>query len=123
MRLERILDGVEKLGLIVILVATVVAAGQEVWTMVQELEVRLADLLLMFIYLEVIAMIGVYFEAHELPVRFPLYIAMIALARHIILASKGMSAWDMVGLACAILVLALAILLLRWRAPDAGGGP
>ncbi len=122
MRVQRILDGVEKVGLALILVATVVAVGQEIWNMVRAEEVRLADLLLMFIYLEVVAMIGVYFEAHELPVRFPLYIAMIALARHIILASKGMGAWDLVGLACAILVLALAILLLRWRAPE-GAGP
>lgn len=105
---------VEKLGLGLILVATIIAVGQEVWVMVERLHVNLADLLLLFIYLEVIAMVAIYYESHELPVRFPLYIAMVALARYIILDSKTMQGWDMLVVGTTILLLAVAVLVVRY---------
>jgi hypothetical protein len=61
--------------------------------------VALADLLLMFLYLEVLAMIGQYFKSGQLPVRFPLYIGMVALARYLILDLKEMSEWRMLAVA------------------------
>ena len=79
------LDIVELAGLLIIAFATTVAIWQEAATMIEARKVTLADLLLMFLYLEVLAMIGQYFRSGHIPVRYPLYIAMVALARYLIL--------------------------------------
>ena len=111
---KKVLEVVEQAGLALILVATVIAIGQEVWVIVEKLRVDLADLLLLFIYLEVVAMVGIYFESHSLPVRFPMYIAIVALARYLILDAKEMQ-WDrLLGIGAVILILALAILVIRF---------
>ena len=108
------LDFVEYVGLLIIAVATTVAIYQEVMVMVVAGEVRLADLLLMFLYLEVLAMIGQYFKSGQLPVRFPLYIAMVALARYLILDIKDMTEWRMLSVAAAIFLLTLGVLAIRY---------
>jgi len=108
------LTAVEHVGLICIAIATVIAGGTEIWTMVENAKVTLADLLLLFLYLEVLAMVTVYFESGQLPVRFPLYIGMIALARYLILDMKEMEDWRIVAVAAAILVLAFAVLIVRY---------
>jgi protein PsiE len=108
------LDLVEYIGLLVIAVATTVAMFHEVMTMVAAHKVQLADLLLMFLYLEVLAMIGQYFKSGQLPVRFPLYIAMVALARYLIIDIKDMSEWRMLGVAAAIFLLTLGVLAIRY---------
>ncbi len=111
---KKVLEFVEQAGLALILVATVIAIGQELWVIVEKQRVDLADLLLLFIYLEVVAMVGIYFESHSLPVRFPMYIAMVALARYLILDAKEMQ-WDrLLGVGAVILILALAILVIRF---------
>lgn len=101
-------------GLFVIAIATVIAAGQEIMHMVTMGRVTLADLLLLFLYLEVIAMVGVYLESGKLPVRMPIYIGMIALARYLILDAKGMDAWKILAVSSAIVLLALAVLAIRY---------
>lgn len=108
------LDFVEYLGLLIIAVATTVAIYQEVMVMVRAGTVRLADLLLMFLYLEVLAMIGHYFKSGQLPVRFPLYIAMVALARYLILDIKDMTELRMLSVAAAIFLLTLGVLAIRY---------
>jgi protein PsiE len=117
-RVRRFLNGgldiVEYLGLIVIGIATTVAMYHEVLTMIAAQKVQLADLLLMFLYLEVLAMIGQYFKSGQLPVRFPMYIAMVALARYLILDIKDMSEWRMLAVAAAIFLLTLAVLAIRY---------
>lgn len=105
---------VEYIGLLIIAVATVIAIGQEIMTMVQQGEVRLADLLLLFIYLEVLAMVGSYLESGKLPVRMPIYIGIVALARYLILDMKEMDTWRIVAVAVAALVLAVAVLVIRY---------
>lgn len=105
---------VEYLGLLVIAIATVIAGIQEVMRMISAREVTLADLLLLFIYLEVIAMVGIYLESHKLPVRLPIYIAIVALARYVILDVKEMDAWRMLAVAGGIFLLALAVLVIRY---------
>ena len=105
---------VEDFGLVVIALATVVAGVLEVQVMLLAQKVTLADLLLMFIYLEVLTMVGLYFESGKLPVRFPLYIGMVALARYLILDMKDMDAWRMLGVSVAVLLLALAVLVIRY---------
>jgi protein PsiE len=122
------LDLVEYVGLLIIGIATTVAIYQEVLVMVAAHKVQLADLLLMFLYLEVLAMIGQYFKSGQLPVRFPLYIAMVALARYLILDIKEMTEWRMLAVAAAIFLLTLGVLAIRYghvRFPyreDAGEG-
>ncbi len=105
---------VEDIGLLVILLATVVAAGQEIWHMVATGSVRLADLLLMFIYLEVVAMVAAYWKSGQLPVRMPLYIGMVALARYLILDMKSMDEWRLLAVAGAVLLLGLTVLVVRF---------
>lgn len=104
----------ENTGLIIIALATVVAVGQEIMTMVASGKVRLADLLLLFIYLEVLAMVAAYLESGSLPVRMPLYIAIIALARYMVLDMKALDNWRVLAVAGAILIITLAVLVIRY---------
>lgn len=108
------LDIIETLGLLVIALATSVAMFQETLFMAGAQRVQLVDLLLMFLYLEVLAMIGQYFKSGQLPVRFPLYIAMVALARYLILDLKEMTEWRMLAVAAAIFLLTVAVLVIRF---------
>lgn len=110
----RALYAVEWAGLLLISIATIVAIGQETLLMVERGEVLLQDILLLFIYLEILTMVGLYFTSGKLPVRYPIYIAMVAIARFIIIGMKDMDGWQMVALALAILVLALAVLAIRY---------
>lgn len=105
---------IETLGLFVITIATVTAGLQEVFKIAQSGHVNLGDLLLLFIYLEVLAMVGVYYESGSLPVRMPIYIAIVALARHMTLDMKEMSEYSLITTAAAILVLTLAVLALKY---------
>ena len=105
---------VEDIGLFVIAVATVIAMTFEIASMFQAMVVTLADLLLLFLYLEVLAMVGIYLRSGKLPVRMPLYIALVALARYMILDMKNLDTTRMIGLAVAILIIALAILTIRY---------
>ena len=111
---QRALHTVEKLGLALIAIATVVAIGQEVMVMIGNLTVRLADLLLLFIYLEVLAMAGIYLKSGEMPVRLPLYIAIVALARYLVLDMKSLDVWRMLGVTASILLLTCAVLVIRY---------
>lgn len=114
---------VEHIGLLVIAIATVIAMSSEVHQMWQAQRVTLADLLLLFIYLEVLTMVGLYYGSGKLPVRFPLYIGMVALARYLILDMKDMDGLRILAVSSAVLVLALAVLVIRYghiRFPYAG---
>jgi protein PsiE len=102
------------IGLWLVLVATVIAASLEIWTMIEARSVKLTDILLLFIYLEVITMVDVYWRTGKLPVRMPLYIAMVALARYIILEAAHLGPWTVVGLSGAILILAISVLVVRF---------
>lgn len=108
------LEVVENLGLLVIACATVVAGWHEVQLMWNNGRVTLGDLLLMFLYLEVLSMVGLYYNSGKLPVRFPLYIAMVALARYLILDVKELESARMLYVAGAVLLLALAVLVIRY---------
>lgn len=110
----RVLSWFENIGLLVISIATLIAIGFEVASMVNARIVTLADLLLLFIYLEVLAMVAVYLTSGKLPVRIPLYIAIVALARYLILDMKNLDTWRMLGIAGATLVIAIAILVIRY---------
>lgn len=110
----RALDIAEWAGLLVISLATMVAIGQEIWVMVAARKVFLQDILLLFIYLEVLTMVGLYFKSGKLPLRYPIYIAMVAIARYIIIGMKEIDGWTILAFAGAILVLALAVVAIRF---------
>jgi protein PsiE len=105
---------VQDVGLLIIAVATVIAVAIEIVSMYAAKTVTLADLLLLFIYLEVLAMVSIYLDSGKLPVRMPLYIAIVALARYLILDMKSLDTWRMLGIAGAALLIALAILVIRF---------
>ena len=111
---RRALHSIEVTVLFVIALATVIAILQEIASMVRALEVTLADLLLLFIFLEVLAMVGIYYKSGRLPIRLPLYIAIVALARYIIIDMKGMEFWELIGVSIGILVITVAVLILRF---------
>ncbi len=111
---QRGLTLVEYAGLLVVGFATTFAMVEEVAAMVRAARVTLADLLLMFLYLEVLAMISQYFKSGQLPVRFPLYIAMVAMARYIILDIKELTELRMLAVSAAILLLTVAVLVVRY---------
>jgi protein PsiE len=111
---QRVVGFLEDIGLVLILIAVVIAMAQEVHDVIVRRSVTLGDLLLLFIYLEVISMVGAYWETGQLPVRMPLYIAMVALARYLTLDMKALSSPQMIGIAVAILLLSFAVLVVRF---------
>jgi len=117
-RLKRIgihaISALENIGLLLVLAATVVAAGQEVAMMAHERTVRVTDLLLLFIYIEIVTMCGIYWRIGRLPVQMPLYIAMVALARHMTLETHDVQWVTILVQAVAILLLASAVLVVRF---------
>ncbi len=104
--------------LIIILISTVVAVFIEIYSMYQLKTVTLADLLLMFLYLEVMAMVRVFWEQQSISITLPLLIAITALARFIILQGKEMDPTALVYEAIAIVLIAGAIVILRLRHSD-----
>ena len=99
----------EKFMLGVIGFLTLIAAGLDVYEMFLLRKVDLADLFLLFIYVEIIGMVGAYYSTHKIPVTFPIVIAITALCRLLILQGKESEPWVLIGSAGAILVLAGAI--------------
>ena len=85
---------------------TVLAAGLDVWEMILARKIELADLFLLFIYTEIVGMVGAYYISHRIPVTLPIIIAMTALCRLIILHSKDGEPLTLIAEAAAILVLA-----------------
>jgi protein PsiE len=111
---KRVLHITEQVGLLLIFIATLFAVFEEVAQLIEHWHVSLKDLLLLFIYLEIIAMIKIYYIEHRLPIRFPIYIAIVALARYIILDSKSFAQWQLLEVAITIVVLTLAVLTVRY---------
>ena len=113
-RLERAMELAELFGLFIIGIGTVAAMGMLIWHMVQSDGVTLTDLLLMFLYLEIFAMVGQYLKAGQLPVRFPLYIAMVSIARDLILRAGANTELHLLASATAIVLIALGVLIIRY---------
>ena len=99
----------------VILVATSIAFILEIAHMVEIRDVNLPDLLLLFIYLEVIGMVTSYWRTQTIRLTYPLFIAITALSRLIILQKKDIDPSTLVYEAGAILLLAIAIVILKFR--------
>ena len=113
--MENIVKQIQLLALVIILGATVIAFGQEMYQMILVQRVTLADLLLLFLYLEVLAMVRVFWESQSIQITLPLFIAITALARFIILQGKSLNPEILLYEAGAIVLIALAIVILRFR--------
>jgi len=110
----RIVKLIEDVGLVIILVAILVAGGFEIHHMWVQRNVLLQDLLLLFIYVETVTMVKVYWESGKLPVRMPLYIAIVAIARYLIIDVKDMDSLRALAISSSILIVALSVLVVRW---------
>jgi len=94
-------------------IATVIATGQELWSIAQSGTVKLADLMLLFIYAEILGMVGVSIESSKIPITLTLFIAMTALARFIILQDKEMEPLTLIYESASILLIAGAVLVIK----------
>ena len=115
MDFEFLIKTTERLLLICIAIATVCATIIEISTLIIDREVELADLLLLFIYTEVLGMVCVFYRSGSIPITLPLFIAITALSRMIILQGKGSDPQNLLYEAGAILMLAIAVLIIRQR--------
>ena len=113
--MEKIAKNLQLILMVIILISTVIAVGIEIYKMFQNRSVTLADLLLMFLYLEVLAMVRVFWNQQSISITLPLLIAITALARFIILQGKEMDPSALVYEAVAIVLIAGAIVILRLR--------
>ncbi len=116
--MENITKNLQLALLTIILISTVIAVGIEIKLMFLNQSVTLADLLLMFLYLEVLAMVRVFWDQQSISITLPLLIAITALARFIILQGKEMDPSGLVYEAVAIVLIAAAIVILRLRHSD-----
>ncbi len=112
--LKKSIHLIEFIGLIIIAIATVFAGGHAIMIMFENGLVTLGDLLLLFLYLEVLAMVAIYLESGKLPIRLPLYIAIIALARYLILDMKELNEWEVIAIAITIILITISTLILRY---------
>jgi len=105
-----------RLALFGIGAATVWAAGWEFLVMFQKHHASIQDLLLLFIYLEIGAMVGIYFKTNHMPVRFLIYIAITAITRHLVdLVSHGNEhMFEILAMSATTLVLAVSVLMIRY---------
>ena len=112
-RINRLFGYLEDIILSIIALMTLGAVGFELYEIYQRGSIGLADLLLMFIYAEVLGMVAIYFRSHVLPVIYPLFIGITALARLIVLQGKDSMPEQLIFEAGSILLLSFAALLLK----------
>ena len=98
-----------------VLASTIIAFLLEVREMYENKNIELADLLLMFIYIEVIGLVKSYWETRSVRITYPLVIAITALARFIILQDKESDPSNLIYISIAILIVAIATVVIRFR--------
>lgn len=106
---------IERISLITIGLATTVAFIHDLSDAYMKGVVELSDLLLMFIYLEVYAMIASYISSGHLPVKLPLYMAIVSLSRDLILVMTGMDDWRIMNIALGMLIIAITVMVIDWE--------
>ena len=115
MNVEKFIRLIQVTSVLIILVGAVVGFVSEINLMIQKMKVDLADLLLLFIYVEVMGMIRVYLLNEEIRITYPLIIAITAISRLIILQKKDLDPSILIYESLAILIIAIAIIVLRLR--------
>ena len=114
MLVSNIIVVIEKIILVLIVLLTVGAVLIELGVVLENRTIQIADILLLFLYAEVISMVGNFYRSQTIPVIYPIFIAITALARLIVLQSKEMAPETILYEAAAIFVLGLAALALRF---------
>ena len=99
----------------ILLISTVIAFIIEMKTMYDNQIITLADLLLMFIYIEVIGLVKSYWETRAVRITYPLVIAITALARFIILQDKESDPTNLIYISLAILIVAISTVIIKFR--------
>ena len=106
---------IQLVAVIVVLISTIIAFFLEMKEMYENKDITLADLLLMFIYIEVIGLVRSYWETQSVRITYPLIIAITALARFIILQAKESDPANLIYISLAILIVAIATVIIRFR--------
>ena len=107
-------EGFHFIGLFVVGASILWASWAEVFKIIQHGGPDIKDVLLLFIYLELGAMVGIYFKTKRMPVRFLIYIAITALTRLLTIDVKNMENMHMLIITVSILILSLAVLVLKF---------
>lgn len=105
---------VQCLGLGMLGIMTILALGQEVFSIIAKGSIELGDLLLLFIYLEVLAMVRAQLVSGEIPLSMPFAITMVALSRYLVLDMKAMDSWQILSISGAMLLLAVSLVPIRY---------
>jgi protein PsiE len=106
---------IQLVAVLAVLVATIIAFFVELSVMYETQTIGLADLLLMFIYIEVLGLVRSYWETRSVRITYPLVIAITALARYIILQDKDSDPANLIYIALAILIVSIATVVIRFR--------
>ena len=111
----KIITIAEKTLLVMIAFLTAYAVLVEIVVILTERAVKLTDLLLLFIYAEVLGMVAAFYKYRKIPITVPIFIAITALCRLIILQGKGINTIDLLYESGAVLLLAISALIIRWN--------
>ena len=106
---------IQLIAVLAVLVATIIAFFVELSVMYETQTVGLADLLLMFIYIEVLGLVRSYWETRSVRITYPLVIAITALARYIIRQDKDSDPENLIYISLAILIVSIATVVIRFR--------
>ena len=115
MTLQTIIRSIQIFSVSVIFIGAFIGFLNEIYIMILKNQISLADLLLLFIYVEVMGMTRVYLLSEEIRITYPLIIAITAISRLIILQKKDLDPTILIYESGAILIIALAIIILRLR--------
>ena len=113
--MNKTIRNIQLTAVLVVLISTVIAFFLEIKEMYVSQNITLADLLLMFIYIEVIGLVKSYWETRAVRITYPLVIAITALARFIILQDKESDPANLIYISAAILIVAIATVIIRFR--------
>ena len=115
MNMNGVIRNIQLVAVLIVLAATVIAFFLEIHEMYLSRDINLADLLLMFIYIEVIGLVRSYWETRSVRISYPMIIAITALARFIILQDKDQDPTNLIYISLAILIVATATVIIRFR--------
>jgi protein PsiE len=113
--MNQTIRNIQLTAVLIVLISTIVAFFLEMRDMYMNRDITLADLLLMFIYIEVIGLVRSYWETRAVRITYPLVIAITALARFIILQDKESDPSNLIYISVAILIVAIATVIIRFR--------
>ena len=113
--MNQAIRNIQLVAVVAVLIAPIVAFFVEISFMYETRTVGLADLLLMFIYIEVLGLVRSYWETRSVRITYPLVIAITALARFIILQDKNSDPTNLIYISLAILIVAIATVVVRFR--------